>query len=77
MVKLYTHIYLITLITTQNTQMQFNLANALFATMQFLLEDSRAIMATNRHYITRFTYSFTKDNLARRTKSTLTRKDLQ
>ena len=44
--------------------------NAWFATMQFFVfENSRAIMATeDQVYITRFLYSFTKDNLARYTK---------
>ena len=45
----------------------------------FVFENSRAIMATeDQVYITRFLYSFTKDNLARYTKKcSLARKDLQ
>ena len=47
--------------------------NACFATMQFCSEDPSNHGYGDQHYITRFTYSFTKDNLARCTKSTIAR----
>ena len=38
--------------------------NARFATMQFLLKDLSYRGYGDQHHVTRFTYSFTKDNLA-------------